>query len=337
MFVLLAFSMAINFLLLAGLRGCSGSSSSSLTLEERHHSGKTLSANKIAIVRMEGTIVEGLLSFVHKQIERATEDDHVKAVVLRINSPGGTITASDDLHRRLGELARGQTQKHMSGKPLVVSMASLAASGGYYIAMPANTLFAERTTITGSIGVYAAFPNIADLANKHGVSMEVIKAGAIKDSGSMFHKMTPEERQVWQDMVDHAYHQFVVVVEQGRPSLKGQMTAKVLEKMIPDRDEQGRVIKEDGKVRMIPFVRQRADGGIFTADEALQLGLVDKIGYLEDAITEARKQAGVGEDYQAIEYERPFSLLGGLLGVEAATRQGEWSPKRLAAAAAPRR
>src|SRR5262249_14458941 len=149
---------------------------------------------------------------------------------LRINSPGGSITASDNLHRRLIELRDGNPHRHTAAKPLIVSMASLAASGGYYIAMPSKTLFAERTTITGSIGVYAAFPNIADLANKHGVTMDVIKAGAVKDSGSMFHKMTPQERQVWQDMVDHAYKEFLAVVEQGRPHLKGQLEKKVFEK-----------------------------------------------------------------------------------------------------------
>jgi protease-4 len=336
MFLLLVLSLGMNLLFLVGARGCSGGNSSGLTLEERHHSGKTDSYNKVAVIRMEGAIMEGLLGYVNKQIEKAAEDEHVKAVVLRINSPGGTITASDDLHRRLTDLRQGKPDKHRAAKPLVVSMASLAASGGYYIAMPASPLFAERTTVTGSIGVYAAFPNIAGLANKYGISMEVIKAGAIKDSGSMFHHMTPQERQVWQDMVDHAYQEFVNVVERGRPTLKGNMTTPILERMIPDRDENGKVVKEDGKVKMVPFTRQRADGGIFTADQALELGLIDKIGYLDDAINEARQQAGLGEDFQAIQYERPWSLLGGLLGADATMPENHWNPRRLASAATPR-
>src|SRR5262249_11470813 len=157
--------------------------------------------------------------------EAAASDSHVKAVVLRINSPGGTITGSDDLHRRLTELRDGTNPRQKGGKkPLVVSMGSLAASGGYYVAMPAEDIAAERTTITGSIGVYAAFPNISGFAKEHKFGMNVVKAGAIKDSGSMFKDMTAQERQLWQDMVDHAYKQFTQVVEQGRPNLKGKMS-----------------------------------------------------------------------------------------------------------------
>jgi len=108
--------------------------------------------------------MEGTLHYAHKEIEEAAADSRVKAVVLRINSPGGSITASDDLLRRLVNLREGKTPGHPSAKkPMVVSMASLTASGGYYIAMAAEKLFAERTTITGSIGVYAAFPNVSEL------------------------------------------------------------------------------------------------------------------------------------------------------------------------------
>ena len=208
-------------------------------------------------------LMEGLTGYALKQIEQAAKDDRVKAVVLRINSPGGTITASDDLHRRLSQLRNGDSAKQHDPKPLVVSMASLAASGGYYIAMPAQLLMAERTTITGSIGVYASFPNVADLAEKYGVRLDVIKAGRVKDSGSAFHKMTPQERQVWQDMVDHAYRQFLGVVGEGRPQIKGHLEAEVLTRIV--------TIPESGE--KLKMSRQRADGGIFTSDQALQLGL----------------------------------------------------------------
>src|SRR5262249_27073762 len=150
-------------------------------------SGKALTQDKIAIIKLDGVIMEGSNAFFIKQIEAAASDSHVKAVVLRINSPGGTITGSDDLHRRLTELRDGTNPRQKGGKkPLVVSMGSLAASGGYYVAMPAEHIVAERTTITGSIGVYAAFPNISGFAKEHKFGMNVVKAGAIKDSGSMF-------------------------------------------------------------------------------------------------------------------------------------------------------
>src|SRR5262249_62128403 len=117
---------------------------------------------------------------------------------------------------------------HQKGgkKPIVVSMGSLAASGGYYISMPADYLIAETTTITGSIGVYAAFPNIADFANEHGISMNIIKAGAIKDSGSMFKEMSPQERQLLQVMVDNAYERFLEVVKAGRKGEKRKSKMK---------------------------------------------------------------------------------------------------------------
>src|SRR5437762_1308306 len=123
------------------------------SLHHRHHSGQKLAHDRIAIIRIDGVLFEGLTSYAQKQIEEAAQDDSVKAVVVRINSPGGTITASDDLHKRLTDLRLGNPQKKTSPKPMVVSMASMAASGGYYIAMPAQHVVAERTTITGSIGV----------------------------------------------------------------------------------------------------------------------------------------------------------------------------------------
>src|SRR5262249_36623987 len=147
-------------------------------------------------------------------------------------------------------------------------------------------IVAEPTTITGSIGVYAAFPNITGLAQKYGFGMNVIKAGEIKDSGSMFHNMTAQERQLWQDMVDHAYKQFIGVVEAGRPALKGKMTEIIPEtkREIEDRDADGKVVMVDGKPKMVEFWRKRADGGIFTAEEAKKYGLVDEIGYQDAAI-----------------------------------------------------
>ncbi len=281
-------------------------------LNETVHSGNASAKDKIAIIHVDGVIMEGLLNYPHKQIEQAADDKEVKAVVLRINSPGGSITASDDLHRRLVDLQEGTTPGMKSAKkPLVVSMGSLAASGGYYIAAPAQTIVAERTTMTGSIGVYSAFPNVSGFAADHKVGMITIKQGEIKDSGSPFKEMSEHERRVWQDMVDHAYLQFLGVVEDGRPQLKG----KLLDEFeVKPSKEQLKLAHPQPKGS---YTRYRADGGIFTADKALELGLIDKIGYLDDAIAEAQKAAGLGADYKAIEYDRPRGLAERLLGVQA--------------------
>jgi protease-4 len=208
-------------------------------------------------------------------------------------------------------------------KPLVVSMGNLAASGGYYIAMAAaqdpkkpedKKIFAERTTLTGSIGVYASFPNVSELTHKYGIKMELIRAGDIKGSGSPFHEMSPQERQPWQDMVEHAYGQFLAVVVEGRPGLKGKMTQNLFPpREIPVRDDKGDVIKDGDKTKMAQYTRKRADGGVFTADEAKQYGLIDEVGYLDDAIREAARQADL-TDYRGIVYEKPVSLLSVLTG-----------------------
>jgi protease-4 len=318
----------------AGLAGLGEDSSPPLT--EHHHAGKTGSANKVAIISLDGVIMEGLLQFVHKQIRQAAHDSQVKAVVLRINSPGGSITASDDLHVRLKELADGNPAKQTNPKPLVVSMASMAASGGYYVAMPARTLLAERTTLTGSIGVYATLPNIQKFIEEHGVKVETVKQGQIKDSGSLFKEMSAEERQVWQDMVDHAYQQFVQVVEQGRPKLKGKLLEPIT--VQPVRAGPAWLHKDKGKEG--PYRRYRADGGIFTADKALELGLVDQVGHLDDAVRAAQAAAGLGEDYEAIKYERPKVLAELLLGTRAPQPgplgEDALEPGRLGAALGPR-
>jgi protease-4 len=288
--------------LLFALIAAVGTGEGGIPLREKVYSGNSSASNKIAIIKMDGVIMEGMVNFWQRQIETVAEDSNVKAVVLRIESPGGSITASDDLHRRLTLLRDGNPEKKTTGKSnLVVSMGSVAASGGYYISMPAKTLFAERTTMTGSIGVYAAFPNISELAQKYGVSMDIIKRGDVKASGSMFKKMRPEERQVWDDMIGHAYGQFIDIVETGRPNLKGKLLDPVV-------DEERTIKDEDGKDAKFHYIRRRADGGIFTSDEALKYGLIDNIGYLEDAVAEAKKMAGLSDDCKVVTYEKPFSF-----------------------------
>lgn len=288
--------------------------------QQKHLYGRKREPNKIAVIRAEGPLIEGLDGFILKQIEAAGRDADIKAVVLRIDSPGGTIGASEDIHRELKRLVAGVHPRFPDYQPkkLIVSMGAIAASGGYYIAMPGEKIFVEKNTITGSIGVYASFPNIAEFTEKNGIRMELIKAGAIKGSGSPFHTMTPAERQPWQDMVDQAYSQFLDVVSQGRPHLTAdQFRNEVVDrKTVSKRDHQGNIIKgPNGQPEMIEVTRVRADGGTFTAAEAIKHRLVDAEGLLEDAVAAAAQSAGLSE-YQVVTFDRPTTILSEILGIK---------------------
>jgi protease-4 len=339
-------SLALNLLILIAVAiVCGGflvlsygKQESTPSLPEHYYSGKKSASDKIAIVRIDGPLVEGFTSFAEKQIEQAAEDKHVKAVVVRINSPGGSITASDDLYRRLTRLREGVADKGTAAKPLVVSMASMAASGGYYIAMPAPTLYAERTTITGSIGVYASFPDVTGLSDKIGVDMTIIKRGAVKASGNPFRKLSDEEYAVWDDMVGHAYDGFLNVVREGRGNkLKADLTNKVVdeERTVSITGKDPKTEQATVEKKKVHYTRELADGGIWMADEALKYGLIDKIGYLDDAVQEAHDQANLGADWKAISYERP-SLLTELLAGSKAQESAALDPAKLADAATPR-
>jgi protease-4 len=310
--------------------GGSGLGSGDGHIYEKYYSGSKTSSDKIAVVQLTGVLIDELNGYMERQIERAAQDKSVKAVVLRVNSPGGTITASDMLHRRITELRDGNIEKKHAGKPIIVSMASIAASGGYYLAMPAKTLIAERTTITGSIGVYASLPNVTKMGEKLGFSMNIIRAGDVKDSGSMFHEMTPHERELWQAMIDHSYLQFLDVVEKGRPALKGKLQEDiVVDQTVPIRDEERRS-------KHVKYTRYRADGGIFMADEAVKYGLIDEIGTLDDAIKILRKQANLAADIQVVMYERPLTLFGALSGAESSAREAPIDWEHLANGLTPR-
>ena len=291
------------------------------TVPESHLYGPRRAADKVAVVRADGPLVEGLDRHILRQIRTAARDPQVKAVVVRIDSSGGTIGSSEDIHRELTRLRAGQHPRYpdVTPKPLVASMGAIAASGGYYIAMPAEKVFAEKTTLTGSIGVFASLPNVSELAKDNGVRMELIKAGQIKGSGSPFHELTPAERQPWQDMVDQAYDQFLGVVAAGRSMLTKERlkSEPVIRKTAFVYNEKGNVKTDNtGQPITVPVERFRADGGTFTAAEAKQFQLIDDIGLLEDAVAAAAQSAGV-EEYRVVTYEDPPGLLGMLLGVRA--------------------
>lgn len=309
------------------------------SLTERHYAGDTGAADKVAVVRIAGVLMEGNTGFAHRQIEQAARDRAVKAVVVCIDSPGGTISASEDLHRALVEL-RDNTSKRYTGrgpKPLVASMGTIAASGGYYIAMPASPVYAESTTITGSIGVFAALPNVSELANKNGVRVEMVKAGDIKGGGSPFQPFTPEDRQPWQDMVDHAYDRFLAVVAAGRPTLsKERLVNEKSVRQVPRYDPRGLPVKDDkGKPILVSNTRYRADGGSFTPPQALELQLIDGIADLPSAAEAAAKAAQLSR-YRVVTYERPKALVEQLLSLESRSPQQVLSADAIGSAAAPR-
>ena len=208
--------------------------------------------DKVAIIEVEGMIVSA-----GKTIERlhaAADDASVKAVVLRIDSPGGGVGPSQEIHDEVVKLVQS--------KPVVVSMGSLCASGGYYIAAPASRIFANPGTITGSIGVIMEFTNIQDLLDKIGLKNRVVKSGKHKDIGSPVRPMSAEDEAILQSLIDDVHSQFVEAVAAGRK----------LE---------------------VATVKPLADGRIFTGRQAQASGLVDELGNLESAIAAAAEMGGI--------------------------------------------
>ncbi len=201
--------------------------------------------------------VKGVIANVQPTIEELAKfrrDGSVKAVVVRIESPGGGVSPSQELYQEIRRTVRE--------KPVVVSMGSVAASGGYYIACAAQKIYANPGTITGSIGVILQFTNFEELLRKIGFRMEVVKSGPYKDVGNPGREMTAEEKAYLQEMVDNVHQQFVRDVARGR--------------------------------RMkVEKVREVADGRIFTGEQAMELGLVDELGNLKDAINAAAKMAAI--------------------------------------------
>ena len=225
--------------------------------------------DKVAVIPIEGLIApaedalggvvptstpEGL----GDALDQAGSDPSVAAVVLEINSPGGGVTSSDEMHQSILDFEKN------TGKPVVVSMQDVTASGGYYISTAADRIVANQTTLTGSLGVIFEITNFAEAADKYGIKQVVIKSGKYKDIGSSFREMTPEERDIYQSIVDEAYAQFVGVISEGRG------------------------IPEDR-------VREIADGRVYSGLQAKKLGLVDSFGGLDEASAIAGKLAGTSD------------------------------------------
>lgn len=208
-----------------------------------------------------------LLVRVREELKKASEDSKVKALVLRVNSPGGTVTASDIIYQELMDFRR------RAGVPVVAVMMDLAASGGYYIALAADSIVAHPTTVTGSIGTVMVSFDAQGLMRKIGLSARTIKSAEHKDMGSPFRQLSDEERAIFQSVIDDLDRQFVAKLVERR-------------KLTPER------------------ARQLADGRVYTAEQALERGLVDRIGYMSDALALARRSAGL-EEARVIVYKRP--------------------------------
>lgn len=208
--------------------------------------------DSVALVKIEGPIIDSEEAI--EEIKEYTDDSSIKALVIRVNSPGGAVAPSQEIH--------DEVKKAAEKKPVIVSMGAVAASGGYYISAPATKIISNPGTITGSIGVIMEVPNISGLMEKVGIKSEVIKSGKHKDLASVFRGIGKEEREIIQKVLDDVHEQFIEAVASARNM---------------DINE----------------VRKIADGRIFSGRQALEVGLVDEIGNIEDAILEAGKLGGI--------------------------------------------
>ena len=201
-----------------------------------------------------------LLSRIYYRLAKASEDKMVRGVILRLDTPGGGVTASDILYNEIAKF------KEKTGIPVLALMMGVAASGGYYVASACDQIIAHPSTITGSIGVISIFPNLEELFEKIGIKVNIIKSGTMKDSGSSFRDLTEDERQVFQGVVDEFYQKFLEAIYEKR---KNSISLQELRKI--------------------------ADGRIYTAQQAYELKLIDEIGYFDTALDKTLSMAGLRE------------------------------------------
>ncbi|MBT4864546.1 MAG: signal peptide peptidase SppA [Planctomycetaceae bacterium] len=259
---------------------------------ERFHSGDAGAEEKIAVIRVRGTIMPPFTSRILSSIEKAGDDADVKGVLLVIDSPGGLVADSHQIYHELQKLQTGEKKK-----PIYVAMQRMAASGGYYIAMGAGEgapIYVEPTTWTGSIGVIIPRYDLSELAAEWKVKSDPLKTGPFKDALSPFRELTADERTVWNEILDDAFGRFIGVIAENRKTL----------------DE--------------PAVRKLATGQIYTANQALANGLVDKIGYEEDALSDLQEELKLDE-VRIVTYQHPQTLLDLFVGsVEAEEPGAKW-------------
>lgn len=238
--------------------------------------------DKVAIVNLYG-VIESSTDIV-RQLDRWAEDDNVRAIVIHVNSPGGGVAASQEIYDKILQI------RNETGKPVVASMSSVCASGGYYVACAADQIVANPGTLTGSIGVILQWPVLDDMLDKVGIEYETIKSGERKDMGSPFRKPTDADRDAFQSVIDDVYQQFVAAIAEQRN------------------------MNWDDVLRL-------ADGSIYSGRQAFELNLIDTLGTFEDAVSLAGELSGLGEDPETV-IERPrrsttiFDLLNGILNLD---------------------
>lgn len=294
LFTLAAISLMVVSVILCGFVGFYGDYFDTTGgISEKYVSGSKSSSNKIAILSIEGVIMEGD-GFVKHQIDRIKEDDAVKAVVVRVDSPGGTVTGSDYIYHHITKL---REEKKV---PVVVSMGAIAASGGYYVSMAVGdqekSIYAEPTTTTGSIGVIIPHYNVTGLMQEWKIEDDSIASGPRKQMLSMTRQLTEEERKLVQEYVMESFSRFKDIIKTGRPAFREN----------PEK------------------LDELATGEIFTANKAKSNGLVDEIGFLEDVVARAAELAGLSESTaRVVKYERPPALfdLGDVGAAEASRTQ----------------
>lgn len=240
--------------------------------EERFETVTTGSGDKIAVIEIKGVITSS--EDIVRQIKKYREQRSVTAILLRVDSPGGGVVASQEMYE---EVRKTRDQ----GKPVVVSMGALAASGGYYVSCAANRIVANRGTLTGSIGVISEFYQLEELLGKVGVDVKTIKAGKLKDAGSPTRKMTDADQKYFQDLMDEVHVQFMNAVERERDLSHEHVVAI-------------------------------ADGRVYTGERAVELGLVDTIGTYEDAIEITAQIAGIEGKPSIVRERKRSGLLDGL-------------------------
>lgn len=273
----LGVALVVAAFLLVGFLGCGV-----LVYSAVRGEGPRLSSGpRVGVVEIKGPIGGGRGSVdadeVLKIVKRYEDDDEMRAVVVRIDSPGGSVAPSQEIYDELRKLSAKK-------KAVVCSMGNMAASGGFYVAMACPVIVAEPGTLTGSIGVISQFPNFKGLAEKLDVRVETIKSGKLKDAGNPFRDMTADDRVYWQGLIDQVYAQFVGAVAESRH--------------LPPEE-----------------VRKFADGRVLTGETARRLKLVDALGNFNDAVDLARRRAGLkGEPHLVYPPEDRGKLLDTLLG-----------------------
>ena len=274
--IILAFSVMANialFLMLIGVVAVFATGQRSILTEEVIREGPV--KNKIAMVTVQGIIHGEMAGDVYRQLKVARQDKRVKALIVRVNSPGGTISASDQIYMEIQKFRKEEN------RPVIAFMQGVAASGGYYTSVACEKIIAEPTTITGSIGVISWYLVVKELLEeKLGVLPVTIKSGRKKDWPSSFREPTQEELQYMQDkVIKPALDRFVEVVAEGR---KASLTLDEVKSLAED-------------------------AGIYGAQEAVEEKLIDEIGYLDEAIELAKSLAGI-EKAQVVQYRKPFSF-----------------------------